>query len=103
MPYSCNEAFIQVRKPLSKRIKHMTPKNLTATLTDANNRSRGVMLVSIEFDATGPTRLQHDGQTYRSTGKVGRNQASGLTVQEMATVEDARLWITIDGERIWED
>jgi hypothetical protein len=34
---------------------------------------------------------------------VGRNQASGLTVQEMATVEDARLWITIDGERIWED
>ncbi len=81
----------------------MTPKNLTATVTDTNNRSRGVMLVSIEFDATGPTRLQHDDQTYRSTGKVGRNQATGLTVHEMATVDDSRLWITIDGERIWED
>ncbi len=81
----------------------MTQKNLTATVTDTNNRSRGVMLVSIEFDATGPTRLQHDGQTYRNTGKVGRNQTTGLTVHEMATVDDARLWVTIDGEQIWED
>jgi hypothetical protein len=81
----------------------MTQHILTVMVTDTNNRSRGIMPVSMEFDVGGPTRLQHNGQTYRSTGKLGRNQATGLSVREMATIDDARLWITLDGAQIWED
>lgn len=81
----------------------MTQHILTVVVTDTNNRPRGVMPVPMEFDAGGPTRLQHNGQTYRSTGKLGRNQATGLSVREMATIDDARLWITLDGAQIWED
>lgn len=103
MSYARNEAFIQVRKPLSERIKHMTQHILTVLVIDTNSRSRGVMPVPMEFDAVGPTRLQHNGQTYCRTGKVGRNQETGLTVREMVIVDDARLWATIGGERIWED
>jgi hypothetical protein len=103
LSYARNEAFIQVRKPLSERIKHMTQHILTVLVIDTNNRSRGNMPVSIEFDAEGPTRIQHNGQTYCRTGKVGRNQETGLTVGEMATIDDARLWVTIGGKRIWED
>ncbi len=29
--------------------------------------------------------------------------ATGLSVREMATIDDARLWITLDGAQIWED
>lgn len=81
----------------------MTQHILTVVVTDTNNRPRGVMPVPMEFDAEGPTRLQHNGQTYRSTGKLGRNQVTGLSVREMATIDDARLWITLDGAQIWED
>lgn len=81
----------------------MTQHILTVLVIDTNSRSRGVMPVPMEFDAAGPTCLQHNVQTYCRTGKLGRNQETGLTVGEMATIDDARLWVTTGGERIWED
>jgi hypothetical protein len=81
----------------------MTRNILTTLVTDTNNRPRGAMPVQVEFDAAGPVRVQHAGQAYRFTGKVGHNRATRLAVREMATVDDARLWITFDGTQIWED
>ena len=81
----------------------MTITTVTAQVTDTNHRSRGAMPVQVEFDAEGPVRAQHAGQTYRYTGKAGHNLATGLAVREMATIDYARLWITLDGQQIWED
>ncbi len=76
---------------------------VTAQVIDTNHRSKGAMPVQLEFDAEGPVRAQHAGQVYRYTGKAGHNWATGLAVREMATIDDARLWITLDGQQIWED
>ncbi|MCX8016813.1 MAG: hypothetical protein N2690_02745 [Rhodocyclaceae bacterium] len=35
--------------------------------------------------------------------KTGTNLKTGLPVREMATVRDARLWISLDCEHLWED
>ncbi len=80
-----------------------TVTTITAQVTDTNHRPKGVMLVLVEFDAEGPVRAQHAGQVYRYTGKSGHNRATGLAVREMATIDEARLWITLDGKQVWED
>ena len=59
--------------------------------------------MQLEFNAEGPVRAQHAGQVYRYKYKDGHNRASGLAVREMATVADARLWITLNGQQIWQD
>ena len=76
---------------------------ITAQVIDSNHRPKEAMPVHLEFDAEGPVRAQHAGQVYRYTGKAGHNRATGLAVREMATIDDARLWITLDGQQIWED
>ncbi len=76
---------------------------ITAQVTDTNHRPKGTMSVELEFDAEGPVCAQHAGQAYRYTGKAGHNRATGLAMREMATIDDARLWITLDGQQIWED
>lgn len=76
---------------------------ITAQVTDTNHRPKGVMPVQVAFDAEGPVRVEHEGRVYRYTNKDGHNRATGLAVREMATIDDARLWITLDGQQIWED
>jgi hypothetical protein len=76
---------------------------LIAQVTDTNHRARGSMQVTVDFDQAGPALLDHDGQTYTFTQKAGTNHKTGLPVREMATFDDARLWITLDGTQIWED
>ena len=80
-----------------------TVTTITAQVTDTNHRPKGAMPVQVEFDAEGPVRAQHAGQVYRYTGKAGHNLATGVAVREMATIDDARLWITLDGTQVWED
>ena len=100
---------MEVRKLLSGKDKEMTITNvtnvtkITAQVTDTNHRPKGAMPVQVEFDTEGPVRAQHAGQVYRYTGKSGLNRAAGLAVREMATIDDARLWITLDGTQVWED
>ena len=36
-------------------------------------------------------------------GKEGNHIATGRATRAMATEEDARLWITLDGTVVWED
>jgi hypothetical protein len=80
-----------------------TVTTVTAQVTDTNQRHKGAIPVQVEFDAEGPVRAQHAGQVYRYTGKAGHNLATGVAVREMATIDDARLWITLDGTQVWED
>ena len=98
-----HSAFMEVRKPLSIKDTGMTIKTVTAHVIDTNYRPKGDMPVTVEFDAEGPMRVQHAGQAYRYTGKSAYDRATGLAVCEMATIDDARLWITLDGTSIWED
>ena len=78
-------------------------KSINAQVTDTNHRARGEMSIQVEFDQTGPYLVEHDGQTYCYTSKAGTNRKTGLDVREMATFDDARLWITLDGTQVWED
>lgn len=76
---------------------------INANIIDTNRRPRGVMPIAIDFDQIGPSRVEHDGQTYYFTGKNGTRFSDGRAVREMATEQDARLWITLDGNEISED
>ena len=76
---------------------------ILAQVTDTNHRTRGEMQITVDFDRTGPSLVEHDGQTYWYTNKAGTNLKTGLAVREMATLDDARLWITLDGTQVWED
>lgn len=78
-------------------------ERIESMVTDTNGRSRGAMNVVIEFFDGEPATVHHDGRTYHPTGKHGVHQGTGLATREMADVHDARIWITLDGARIWED
>lgn len=75
----------------------------SADVIDTNNVQQGAMNVAITFDGEGPLRVQHKGKDYIFTGKSGTNHATGIEVRELATVQDARIWISLDGKAIWED
>lgn len=80
-----------------------TTQTLSAHITDTNHRACGAMPITVEFHQDVPISVAHDGQTYHFTGKSGSNFKTGLPVREMATEDDARLWITLDGQQVWED
>ena len=76
---------------------------INAQVTDTNHRTRGEMQIKVTFDQVGPLIVEHDGKTYSYTQKAGTNLKTGLAVREMATYNDARLRITLDGAKVWED
>ena len=78
-------------------------QTLTAQVIDTNHRARGAMAIEVEFCAEVPVSVCHDGQRYHFTGKSGTNLKTGLPVREMATEDDTRLWISLDGQQVWED
>ena len=78
-------------------------QTLTAQVIDTNHRALVAMPIRVEFDRDVPLSVDHDGQTYHFTGKSGSNLKTGLPVREMATEDDARLWISLDGQHVWED
>ncbi len=78
-------------------------QTLTAQVVDTNHRARGAMTIVVEFHQDAPITVLHDGLQYHFTGKSGTNVKTGLPVREMATEDDARLWISLDGQQVWED
>lgn len=81
----------------------MRTQTLHVQVIDTNQQPRGPMEVAVQFDAIGPCVVQHRGRSYCFTGKSGTHSASGVASREMATADDARLWITLGGTAIWED
>lgn len=80
-----------------------TLTRINATVTDTNHRLRGTMRIEVEFLHGSPMCVVHDGAAYFRTGKTGTHIATGQATLEMATEDDARLWITHSGETVWED
>ena len=80
-----------------------TKQTIETIVTDANGHPRGVMSIEVDFHKNGPCEVTHEGHTYRFSGKDGTHMATGRPTREMATDEDARLWITLDGAHVWED
>ena len=78
-------------------------QTLTAQVIDTNHRMRGWMDIQVEFHKSLPVEVTHDGKTYTFTGKDGVWISTGRETREMATMEDARLWITLDGRTVLED
>ena len=77
--------------------------NEIAHVTDTNGQNLGPMPISVVYDAGGPMQVGHNGKTYVFTGKAGTNRTIRAEVRELATASDARLWITLDGQTVWED
>ena len=80
-----------------------TTQTIEALVTDTNGRLRGQMAIAVEFHQGVPCEVIHDGKTYSYTGKDGVWMSTGRETREMATMEDARLWITLDGRIVLED
>ncbi|MCC6296512.1 MAG: hypothetical protein IT469_07395 [Pseudomonadales bacterium] len=80
-----------------------TKQSIETIVTDTNGRLRGVMGIQVEFHKGGPCEVIHAGQTYHATGKEGAHMTTGRLTREMATDDDARLWIALDGSHVWED
>ncbi len=78
-------------------------QSIEAKVIDTNHHLRGWMDIQVEFDQGKPIEVVHDGKTYSFTGKDGVWMSTGRETREMATPEDARLWITLDGRIVLED
>jgi hypothetical protein len=78
-------------------------QSVEAKVIDTNHQLRGWMNVDVEFHQNLPVEVTHDGMTYSYTGKDGVWMSTGRETREMATKEDARLWITLDGRIVLED
>jgi hypothetical protein len=78
-------------------------QTIEAKVIDTNHQLRGWMDVAVEFHQSLPVEVIHDGRTYSYTGKDGVWMSTGRETREMATMEDARLWITLDGRIVLED
>ena len=78
-------------------------QSIEAKVIDTNHHLRGWMDIQVEFHNGLPTEVVHDGKTYTFTGKDGVWMTTGRETREMATVDDARLWITLDGRTVLED
>ena len=74
-----------------------------AQVTDANGRTCGAMAIRLVLDMEGPVLVEHNDCVYTYKGKSGTNLASGMAVRELSTAMDARLWISLNGNLIWED
>ena len=78
-------------------------QTIEAKVIDTNHHLRGWMDIQVEFHQGKPVGVVHDGRTYTFTGKDGVWMSTGRETREMATIEDARLWITLDGRIVLED
>ncbi len=80
-----------------------TKQTIEAKVIDTNHHLRGWMDIKVEFHQDKPVEVVHDGKTYAFTGKDGVWMSTGRETREMATPDDARLWITLDGRTVLED
>ena len=78
-------------------------QTIEAKVIDTNHHLRGWMDIQVEFHQGKPVEVVHDGKTYTFTGKDGVWMSTGRETREMATPDDARLWITLDGRTVLED
>lgn len=78
-------------------------KNVTAKLINSNNAKIGKTAINVYFEADGPLFVEYKDENYLFTGKSGTDSDTGLAAREMANDAGSRLWITLDGQTIWED
>ena len=78
-------------------------KNVNAKLINSNNAKMGKVAVNVYFEADGPLFVEYMDETYLFTGKSGTDSDTGVAAREMANDAGSRLWIALDGRKIWED
>lgn len=78
-------------------------RNIQVKIIDTNGKSKGMIPLNITFEDAGPLVVEYQAANYLFTGKSGTDSDTGYAVRELASDDDARLWITLDGKMIWED
>ena len=78
-------------------------QTLTSLVTRRNGDLRGPLPVQVEFQHGMPCKARHDGLLYVATGKQRIHRVNRRPMLEMTAQGQARLWISLDGLRVWED
>lgn len=76
---------------------------MNLTIIDQNGKNAGTKNVEADLINQQIFSVTIDGQQYTTTGKTGTNNKTGAPVTELATDEDARLWIDDAKTTIWMD
>ena len=76
---------------------------MNLTIIDQNGKNTGNKNVAIDTITEQIFNVTIDGQEYARTGKTGTNIKTGAPVSELATEDDARLWIDDAKTTIWMD
>lgn len=76
---------------------------MNLTIIDSNGKNAGNQNVEIDTSSERIFSVKIEDQEYITTGKTGTNIKTGAPVSELATDEDARLWIDDAKTTIWMD
>ena len=72
--------------------------------TDCNHRSIGTVAIDLIIGVDGvPIEITHKSCAYFHTGKVGMGINTGEIMFELATNDDARIWVNDGVTRLEED
>ena len=78
-------------------------KTITTNVTDTNGFEIGSMVIYVEFNQDKPIVVDHKFVRFFATGKIGASLKTGVTTYEMASNEDARIWVDDECANLWED
>lgn len=71
---------------------------MQALMIKHNSKTPEQVEITVEFMAFAPYQAIYEGLIYWATGKKGRNLGTGRPMVELATDDDARMWISTDGQ-----
>ena len=77
-------------------------QTLSSIVTRRNGDLRGPMPVQIDFRNGTPCKARHDGLLYVATGNQRIHRVNRRPMLEMVAGDHTRLWISLDGTRVWE-
>lgn len=79
-------------------------KTIATNVTDTNGFEIGFMLINVQYNSLEqPEIVEHKGIKYYATGNVGTSRKSQLQTFEIASEQDARLWVDKLCLNLWED
>ena len=76
---------------------------LNAHVTTASLHPAGQQIIRVQFYADAPVSVIHKGQIFAFTGKHEAAPTTGWPVRQMAPASQHSLWISLDGQHLWEN
>lgn len=79
-------------------------KIIKTNVTDINGLEIGEHTINVQYNSIKyPEMVEHKGVRFYATGKIGTSRKSGLQTFELASSDDARIWVDKLCLNLWED